>query len=70
VQNIAANVALAMGASPIMANYGEEAFDLCKLGGALVVNMGTVTPDGLENYAKALKAYNSVGRPVVFDPVG
>lgn len=70
VQNIAANVALCVGASPIMANYGEEAKDLAKLGGALVVNMGTVTPEGLENYQKALRAYNEAGGPVVFDPVG
>ncbi|KAI1505605.1 TMP-TENI-domain-containing protein [Biscogniauxia marginata] len=70
VQNFAANVALSVGASPIMANYGEEARDLAGLGGALVVNMGTVTPDGLTNYLKALKAYNDVGQPVVFDPVG
>ncbi|KUI65124.1 putative thiamine biosynthetic bifunctional enzyme [Cytospora mali] len=70
VQNFAANVALAVGASPIMANYGEEAADLAKIGGALVINMGTVTPEGLENYEKALRAYNTAGRPVVFDPVG
>ncbi|KAI0862740.1 Hydroxyethylthiazole kinase family-domain-containing protein [Xylaria cubensis] len=70
VQNFAANVALCVGASPIMANYGEEAKDLSKLGGALVINMGTVTPEGLENYLKALKAYNAAGGPVVFDPVG
>lgn len=70
VQNLAANVALAVGASPIMAGYGEEAADLCKLGGALVINMGSVDPSGLENYIKALKAYNLEGRPVVFDPVG
>lgn len=70
VQNFAANVALGVGASPIMANYGEEARDLAKLGGALVINMGTVTPEGLENYLKALKAYNDAGLPVVFDPVG
>ncbi|KAH6998687.1 Hydroxyethylthiazole kinase family-domain-containing protein [Ilyonectria sp. MPI-CAGE-AT-0026] len=70
VQNFAANVALAVGASPIMANYAEEAADLANLGGALVVNMGTVTPDGLKNYVQALKAYNDAERPVVFDPVG
>lgn len=70
VQNFAANVALAIGASPIMANYAEEAADLAKLGGALVVNMGTVTPDGLKNYVQALQAYNAAQRPVVFDPVG
>ncbi|KAK0711173.1 Hydroxyethylthiazole kinase family-domain-containing protein [Lasiosphaeris hirsuta] len=70
VQNFAANVALAIGASPIMANYGEEAADLCKLGGSLVINMGSVDPVGLANYVKALKAYNIARQPVVFDPVG
>lgn len=70
VQNFAANVALCIGASPIMANYGEEAEDLAALGGALVVNMGTVTPDGLSNYVQAIRAYNAVGGPILFDPVG
>jgi len=70
VQNFAANVALAVGASPIMSNNGEEAPDLAKLGGALVINMGTVTPESLRNYVKALHAYNNADRPVVFDPVG
>lgn len=54
-----------------MANYAEEAADLANLGGgALVLNMGTVTPDGIKNYIQALKAYNVAKRPVVFDPVG
>lgn len=70
VQNFAANVALAVGASPIMANYAEEAADLAKLGGALVINMGTVTPEGLKNHVQALQAYNAAGGPVVYDPVG
>ncbi|KAF5848503.1 hypothetical protein GGP41_005939 [Bipolaris sorokiniana] len=70
VQNFAANVALSIGASPIMANYGEEAHDLSQLGGALVVNMGTVTPDGILNYQKAISAYNAAGSPIVLDPVG
>ena len=70
VQNFAANVALVIGASPIMANYGEEAKDLAALGGALVVNMGTVTPEGLLNYTSAIRAYNDVGGPILLDPVG
>ncbi|KAF7897655.1 uncharacterized protein EAF01_008621 [Botrytis porri] len=70
VQNFAANVALAIGASPIMANYGEEAADLAKLGGGLVINMGTITPEGIQNYSKALRAYNNEGGPIVLDPVG
>ncbi|KAL1624571.1 thiamine biosynthetic bifunctional enzyme [Diplodia seriata] len=70
VQNFAANVALCIGASPIMSNNGLEAKDLAGLGGALVINMGTVTPEGLQNYHTALRAYNATGGPVVLDPVG
>lgn len=70
VQNFAANVALCIGASPIMANYGEEARDLANLGGALVINMGTVTSDGLANYEQAIRSYNEAGRPILLDPVG
>ena len=70
VQNFAANVALSIGASPIMANHGKEAADLAQLGGSLVINMGTVTSDGLANYEEAIKAYNEAERPVLLDPVG
>ena len=70
VQNLSANIALAIGASPIMSNYAAEAADLSRLGGALLINMGTVTPDGLANYLQATTAYNAAGRPVVLDPVG
>ncbi|KAL5351317.1 thiamine biosynthetic bifunctional enzyme [Pseudogymnoascus australis] len=70
VQNFAASVALAIGGSPIMSNHGDEAADLAKLGGALVINMGTVTQEGLRNHLLALRAYNSQGGPVVLDPVG
>ncbi|CAK4032412.1 probable hydroxyethylthiazole kinase [Lecanosticta acicola] len=70
VQNFAANVALAIGSSPIMSNNGLEASDLAGLGGSLVINMGTTTPEIRGNHLKALAAYNQVGAPVVFDPVG
>lgn len=53
-----------------MSNYAEEAEDLAALGGALVLNMGTVTPEGMKNYIQALRAYNAAERPVVLDPVG
>ncbi|KAJ2905946.1 putative thiamine biosynthetic bifunctional enzyme [Zalerion maritima] len=70
VQNFAANVTLSIGASPIMSSYSGEAADLAKLGGALVINAGTVTPAALENYEEAVHAYNAARRPVVLDPVG
>lgn len=70
VQNIAANVALSVGASPIMSNNGLEAPDLANLGGSLVINMGTATPEVLNNHILSIQAYNKVGGPVVLDPVG
>lgn len=70
VQNFAANVALAVGASPIMSNNSLEAADLAALGGALVINMGTTTPGIREEHLRALAAYNAVGGPTLLDPVG
>lgn len=70
VQNFAANVCLASGSSPIMSNNGNEAPELAEFGGALVVNMGTVTSESLSNYLLAMKAYNAALNPILFDPVG
>lgn len=70
VQNFAASVALAIGSSPIMSNNGLEAVDLARLGGSLVINMGTATPESLQNHQRAIEAYNAFGGPVVLDPVG
>ncbi|KGO73777.1 Aldolase-type TIM barrel [Penicillium italicum] len=70
VSNFVANVALSIGASPIMSPYGDEATDLCKFDGALLINMGTLTSESVPNYLKAIKAYNERDNPVVYDPVG
>ncbi|KAK5946795.1 thiamine biosynthetic bifunctional enzyme [Knufia obscura] len=70
VQNFAANVCLATGASPIMSMNGAEAPDLAQLGGGLVINMGTITPDIMNAYQAGVKAYNAAGNPVLLDPVG
>ncbi|DAA78772.1 TPA_exp: Uncharacterized protein A8136_2557 [Trichophyton benhamiae CBS 112371] len=70
VANFAANVALAIGASPIMSGYGLEAPDLAKNKGSLLINMGTLNSESLDNYMQAIRAYNEAGNPVVLDPVG
>ena len=70
VQNFAANVCLATGSSPIISNNGYEAPELAEFGGALVINMGTVTAEMLSNYLLAMEAYNAALNPVLFDPVG
>ena len=70
VQNFSAAVCIAIGASPIMSNNGLEAADLASLGGSLVINVGTTTPETKLNHLKALGVYNAVGGPTLFDPVG
>ncbi|KAF1357296.1 TMP-TENI-domain-containing protein [Lizonia empirigonia] len=54
----------------VVQNFAANASDLSRLGGALVVNMGTVTPEGLLNYKKAIAAYNAASGPIVLDHVG
>lgn len=53
-----------------MAGYGLEAGDLAKNGGGLLINMGTLNDTAVDNYLQAVNAYNKLGNPVVFDPVG
>jgi thiamine-phosphate diphosphorylase / hydroxyethylthiazole kinase len=70
VQNFVANACLATGSSPIMSANTGEAADLARLGGSLVINMGTASAEKIESFIAGVKAYNEVGAPVVFDPVG
>lgn len=70
VQNFAANVCTAVGASPIMSNNGDEAKGLAALQGGLLINMGTATPAIIQEQLKTIAAYNAVGNPIVLDPVG
>ncbi|ORY81579.1 THZ kinase [Protomyces lactucae-debilis] len=68
VKNFSANVTLAIGASPIMSEIKEEAEDLAKVNGALLVNMGMLR-DASET-CLTIAANNRLGKPVIFDPVG
>lgn len=53
-----------------MSGYGLEAGDLAVNGGSLLINMGTMNDQSIPNYLQAMTAYNAVGSPVIFDPVG
>lgn len=70
VQNDVANALLAIGASPIMAMAEEEVSEVSSVAGALVLNLGTPTPQKINSMLLAGKAANQAGCPVVFDPVG
>ena len=68
--NDCANVLLACGASPIMADAPEDAADIAALADGLVINIGTLNQQKLEAMLIAGRTANSLGKPVVLDPVG
>ena len=68
--NDCANIALAIGASPIMADAAEEVEDIVSISSALVLNIGTLNRRTVESMLAAGKKANALGIPVVLDPVG
>jgi hydroxyethylthiazole kinase len=70
VMNETANATLALGALPVMAHAREEVEEMVRLAGALVLNVGTLSPHWVEAMLTAGKAANASGVPVVLDPVG
>jgi hydroxyethylthiazole kinase len=70
VMNETANATLALGALPVMAHAREEVEEMAALAGALVLNIGTLSPSWVDAMVAAGRAANERGVPVVFDPVG
>ena len=70
VMNYTANALLACGASPVMAHAAEEVEEMVSLAGALVLNIGTLTPPWIDSMLKAGKRANDLKIPIVLDPVG
>jgi len=70
VMNETANATLALGALPVMAHAREEVEEMVVLAGALVLNIGTLSPHWVEAMITAGRAANTQDVPVVLDPVG
>jgi hydroxyethylthiazole kinase len=70
VMNETANATLALGALPVMAHAREEVEEMVMLAGALVINIGTLSPHWVEAMLVAGHAANGRDVPVVLDPVG
>ncbi|HWR39174.1 MAG TPA: hydroxyethylthiazole kinase [Patescibacteria group bacterium] len=68
--NDCANMALAVGASPVMADDAAEAADMVQYASALVLNIGTLNSRTVESMLLAGKAARQRNIPVIFDPVG
>lgn len=70
VTNDNANAMLAVGALPVMAYAEEEVEEMVSASQALVLNIGTLTKEVVRSAILAGKKANSLGIPVVLDPVG
>lgn len=68
--NDCANITLAIGGSPVMADDINEVYDMVSLASSLVINIGTLNSRSVESMIVAGKRANELNIPVVLDPVG
>lgn len=68
--NDCANILLACGASPIMADDKNEVEEITTICNALDINIGTLNERTVESMILAGKKANELSHPVVLDPVG
>ena len=70
VRTFTANGLLAIGASPVMSECSEDLKDLIVHASALLINIGTLTPDKVSYYKEAIALAKKYEVPIVLDPVG
>ena len=68
--NDCANIVLALGGSPVMADDIEEAAEMTAIASALVINIGTLNSRTVQSMLAAGKMANQKKIPVILDPVG
>lgn len=65
-----AQITRSFGALPVMAHAREEVEEMVGIASALVLNIGTLTPELVDSMIIAGKAANKKGVPVILDAVG
>ena len=68
--NDVANILLACGGSPIMADDAAEVEEITSICSGLNINIGTLNGRTIDSMLKAGKKANELGHVVVLDPVG
>lgn len=68
--NDCANIVIACGASPIMADDKDEVADITTVCAGLNINIGTLNSRTIASMLIAGKKANEINHPVVLDPVG
>lgn len=69
VAGFTANVLLAVGASPAMVENAEESAEFAEIADALLINLGTLSPDKVSAMRLAVTAATASKTPWVLDPV-
>ena len=68
--NDCANITLAIGGSPVMAEDIHEVREMVSLASSLVINIGILNTGVVESMIEAGKRANELNIPVILDPVG
>ena len=68
--NDCANITLAVGASPVMSHAEDDVEEMVGLAQALVLNIGTCDRSQLRSMFLAGARANTLGIPIILDPVG
>lgn len=68
--NDCANILLACGGSPIMADDAEEASEITSICNGLLINIGTLNSRTITSMRLAGQRANALSHPTVLDPVG
>lgn len=68
--NDCANITLQIGGLPVMADAIEEVAEMQQIANALVLNIGTLNSELVKSMIAAGQKANSLGHPVILDPVG
>ena len=68
--NDCANIVLAIGGSPVMADDLEEVAEMVSFASALVLNIGTLNSRTIDSMMVAGLRAKELGVPVILDPVG
>ncbi|QGU94749.1 hydroxyethylthiazole kinase [Clostridium bovifaecis] len=67
--NDCANILLAFGASPAMAEAYDETYDFAKISSSIYINLGTLTKEQEQAMIMAVLSAKNNNIPVVLDPV-
>jgi hydroxyethylthiazole kinase len=68
--NDCANVAICIGAAPVMAHSRYEVAEMVSMAGALVLNIGTLDEAQVDSMLLAGTKANNLDIPIILDPVG